>query len=175
MTTLITVYHSGLIITNEIGSYEFVGMKKETFLLNEFRTLENLVDLVREKLSWMDEGSEVPFEGQLDIGSSNDPQIKMMTPMCNEKEWTAYVRVVMKSEIHMIELVVVARMVGQNDVGDESCAYATFTLSEAIDVQGVECDVVLMQPSQETQDDIDADEPPFVGNNETMLNVEPIS
>jgi hypothetical protein len=175
MTTLIAVYHSGLIITNEIGSYEFVGMKKETFLLNEFRTLENLVDLVREKLSWMDEGSEVPFEGQLDIGSSNGPQIKMMTPMCNEKEWTAYVRVVMKSEIHMIELVVVARMVGRNDVGDESCAYATVTLSEAIDVQGVECDVVLMQPSQETQDDIDADEPPFIGNNETMLNVEPVS
>jgi hypothetical protein len=46
MTTLIAVYHSGLIITNEIGSYEFVGMKKETFLLNEFWTLENLVDLV---------------------------------------------------------------------------------------------------------------------------------
>jgi hypothetical protein len=38
--------HSGLIITNDIGSYEFVGMKNETFLLNEFLTLENLVGLV---------------------------------------------------------------------------------------------------------------------------------
>jgi hypothetical protein len=33
MTTFITIYHSGVIITNKIGSYEFVGMK-ETFLMN---------------------------------------------------------------------------------------------------------------------------------------------
>jgi hypothetical protein len=36
MATLITVYHSGTMIMNEIGSFEFVGMKKENFLLNEF-------------------------------------------------------------------------------------------------------------------------------------------
>jgi hypothetical protein len=53
MTTFIIVYHSGLVITNEIGSYEFAGMK-ETFLLNEFLTLENLVGLMRERLvGWM--------------------------------------------------------------------------------------------------------------------------
>jgi hypothetical protein len=65
MVTLIAVYHSGLVIINEIGSYELVGMKKETFLLNEFLTLENLIGLVRERLGWIDEGSEVRFEGQL--------------------------------------------------------------------------------------------------------------
>jgi hypothetical protein len=65
------VCHSGMVITNEISSYEFVEMKKETFLLNEFLTLENLVGLVRERLSWMDEGCEVCFEGRIDIGSSN--------------------------------------------------------------------------------------------------------
>jgi hypothetical protein len=47
MTNLIAVYHNGLIIMNEIDSYEFIGMK-ETFLLNEFSTHENLVGLVRE-------------------------------------------------------------------------------------------------------------------------------
>jgi hypothetical protein len=36
MATFILIYHSGVVITNEIGSYEFDGMKKETFLLNEF-------------------------------------------------------------------------------------------------------------------------------------------
>jgi hypothetical protein len=46
MTTFIVVYHSGMIITNEISSYEFVGMKK-IFLLNEFLTPENLVGLMR--------------------------------------------------------------------------------------------------------------------------------
>jgi hypothetical protein len=40
-----------------------------------------------------------------------------MSPMSNE-EWTTYVEVVMKSEIHGIELV--TRMVGQNDVGKKS-------------------------------------------------------
>jgi hypothetical protein len=65
MVTLIAVYHSGLVIINEIGSYELVGMKKETFLLNEFLTLENLIGLVREWLGWIDEGSEVRFKGQL--------------------------------------------------------------------------------------------------------------
>jgi hypothetical protein len=75
MTTLFAVYHSGLVIMNEIGSYEFVGMKKEPFLLNEFLTLENLVGLVREWLGWMDEGFEVRFKGRIDIGSSNGPRM----------------------------------------------------------------------------------------------------
>jgi hypothetical protein len=46
MTTLIAVYHSGMVTMNEICSYKFVEMKKETFLLNEFLTLENLLGLV---------------------------------------------------------------------------------------------------------------------------------
>jgi hypothetical protein len=37
---------------------EFVRIK-ETFLLNEFPTLANVVHLVRERLGWMDEGCEV--------------------------------------------------------------------------------------------------------------------
>jgi hypothetical protein len=90
MTTFITVYHSGVVITNEIGSYEFVGMKKETFLLNEFMTLANVVGLVRERLAWMDEGCEVRFEGQIDIDSGNGPRMKMMSLVCDE-EWTTYV------------------------------------------------------------------------------------
>jgi hypothetical protein len=60
-----------VVITNEIGSYEFIGMKKETFLLNKFPTLANVVRLVRERLSWMNEGCEVQFEGRIDISSSN--------------------------------------------------------------------------------------------------------
>jgi hypothetical protein len=36
MATFITVYHGGVVIINEIGSYEFVETKKETFLLNKF-------------------------------------------------------------------------------------------------------------------------------------------
>jgi hypothetical protein len=54
MTTLIMVYYNDLVIINENGSYEFVGMK-ETFLLNEFLTLENLVGLVGESgwVGWM--------------------------------------------------------------------------------------------------------------------------
>jgi hypothetical protein len=63
MDILIAVYHSDMVITNEIGSYEFVGMNKEIFLLNEFSTLENLVGLVREQLGWMDEGFKVRFKG----------------------------------------------------------------------------------------------------------------
>jgi hypothetical protein len=84
-----------VVITNEIGSYEFVGIKKETFSLNEFLTLVNVVRLVRERLAWMDEGCEVRFEDQIDIGSSNDPQMKMMSPVCDE-ECTTYVGVMMK-------------------------------------------------------------------------------
>jgi hypothetical protein len=63
MTTFITVYHSGVVITNEIGSYKFVGMKNETFLLNEFPTHANVVHLVCERLGWMNDGCEVRFEG----------------------------------------------------------------------------------------------------------------
>ncbi len=86
MTTFILVYHSCVVITNEIDSYEFVGMEKKTFLLNEFLTIENLVGLVRERLGWLDEGSEVCFEGRIDIGSSNGPRMKTMSPVCNENE-----------------------------------------------------------------------------------------
>jgi hypothetical protein len=55
MATFIAVYHGGVVITNEIGNYEFVGMKKEIFLLNRFLTLTNVVRLVQERLGWMDE------------------------------------------------------------------------------------------------------------------------
>jgi hypothetical protein len=107
MATFITVYHSGVVITNQIGSYDFVGMK-ETFWLNEFLTLANVVRLVCEWLGWMDEGCEVRFEGCIDIELSNGPRMKTMSPIGDE-EWTSYVGVVMKLEIHGIELV--SRMV----------------------------------------------------------------
>jgi hypothetical protein len=63
MITFIVIYHSGVVITNKIDSYEFVGMKKETFLLNKFLTYANVIRLVRERLGWMDEGCEDWFEG----------------------------------------------------------------------------------------------------------------
>jgi hypothetical protein len=62
MINFIAIYHNGMVITNDIDSYEFIGMKKETFLLNEFPILENLVGLMCERLGWMDEGCEVCFE-----------------------------------------------------------------------------------------------------------------
>jgi hypothetical protein len=170
MPTFIAVYYSGMIITNEIGSYEFVGMK-ETFLLNEFLSLENLVDLVRGWLGWIDEGCEVRFEGQNDIGLSNGPRMKTMSPICKEKEWTTYIGVMTKSKIHGIALV--ARMVGRNDVGGESSRSST--LPEVVDEWHVKCGIVLMQPSQETRDDTDADEPTFIASNEKLLNMEPVS
>jgi hypothetical protein len=62
MATFIAVYHSDVVINNEIDSSEFVGMK-ETFLLNEFLTHVNVTRLVCKRLGWMDEGCEVRFEG----------------------------------------------------------------------------------------------------------------
>jgi hypothetical protein len=171
MATFIVVYHSGVVITNEIGSCEFVGMKKETFLLIEFLNLINLVGLLCEHMGWMDKGCKVLFEGRIDIGSRNNPGIKMMSLICNEKEWTSYVGVMMKSEIRGIDLF--ERKVAWNNVGDESSRSPT--LPEAVDEQHVKCGIVHTQPLQETQDDLDADEPPFIASNEIVLNVEPVS
>jgi hypothetical protein len=71
--------------------------------------------------------------------------MKTMSPVCNERSgWPK----------------LIARMVGRNDVGDESSR--SLTLSEAVDEQHVKCGFMLTQPSQETQDNTDADEPPFV-------------
>jgi hypothetical protein len=126
---------------------------------------------VRERLGWMDKGRKVCFEGRIDIGLSNDPQIKMISLVCNEKEWTPYVRVVIKSEIHGIELV--AKTIAWNDVGDGSSRSPT--LLKAIDDEHVECGIVLTQLLQETQDDIDTDDPPFDASHETILNVKPVS
>jgi hypothetical protein len=69
--------------------------------------------------------------------------MKTMSPICDEKEWTAYVSVMMKSEIYEIELV--TKMVARNDVGDESSR--SLTLPEAVDEQHAECGIVLTQPS----------------------------
>jgi hypothetical protein len=63
MTIFIAVYYGGVVITNEMDSYEFVRMKNEPFLLNEFLTLANVVRFLCEQLSWMDEDCEVRFEG----------------------------------------------------------------------------------------------------------------
>jgi hypothetical protein len=159
-----------VVINNEIGTYEFIRMKKETFLLNEILTLANVVRLLRERLSWMDEGCEVWFEGRIDIGSSNDPLMKMISPVCDEKEWTAYVDVVMESKIHGIKLV--ARIVSWNDVGNESSRLPT--LLKAVDEQHVKCGVMLTHSSQENQVNTDAEEPPFIVSNETVLNMKPV-
>jgi hypothetical protein len=133
-------------------------------------TLENLAGLVREWLGWMGEGYEFWFEDRIDIGSSNGPQMKTISPVCNEKEWTTYVRVGMKLEIHGIELIV--RMVGRNDGGDESilgrqrCQKRLMSRTYG---------VVLTQPSQESHDDTDVDEEPsFISSNEIVLNVKPV-
>jgi hypothetical protein len=153
-----------VVVNNAIGSYEFTGMKKEIFLWNEFPTHANVVCLVREQLGWTDEGCEVWFDGCIDIGSSNGPWMKTISLVCDEKESTAYVGVVMKSEIRGIELV--ARMVARNNVCDESSW--TSTLPEAVDEQHVECGILLTQPSQETQDDT-VEVPPFIASNETCM------
>jgi hypothetical protein len=81
--------------------------------------------------------------------------MKMMSPVYDE-EWTTYVGVVIKSEICGIELV--TKLVARNNVGDKSSQSPT--LPEAVDEQHVECGVVLTQSSQETQANIDAEEPP---------------
>jgi hypothetical protein len=82
--------------------------------------------------------------------------MKMMSPVCDEKEWTTYVGVVIKLEICGIELV--TKLVARNNVGDKSSQSPT--LPEAVDEQHVECGVVLTQSSQETQANTDAEEPP---------------
>jgi hypothetical protein len=69
--------------------------------------------------------------------------MNMMSPVCDEKEWTTYVGVVIKSEICGIELV--TKLVARNNVGDKSSQSPT--LPEAVDEQHVECGVVLTQSS----------------------------
>jgi hypothetical protein len=165
MATFIAVYQSGVVVPNEIGSYEFVGMK-ETFLLNEIPTLANVVCLVCELLGWMDEGCEVRFEGRVDIGMSNGPWMKTISPVWDEKEWKDYVTVVMKSEVRGIELV--ARMVAHNDVSDERSRSST--LPEVVDEQDIESGILLTQLWQETQDD-NIEEPPFIASNKTVERV----
>jgi hypothetical protein len=67
-----------------------------------------------------------------------------MSPVYDEKEWTSYIGVVIKSEIHGIELV--TRMIARNDVDDESSQ--SLTLLEVVDEQHVESNIVPTQPSQ---------------------------
>jgi hypothetical protein len=93
--------------------------------------------------------------------------MKTMQLVYDENEWAAYVGVVMKSDIHGIELV--ARIGARNNVGDES-SWSPM-LPEAVDEQHVNCDIVLIQPSQETHADTDGEQPTFIASNETVLNV----
>jgi hypothetical protein len=72
--------------------------------------------------------------------------MKTMSLVCDEKEWTTYISVVMKSEISGIEFV--ARMIARNNIGDESSR--SLTLPKAIDEQHIECGFVLTEPLQET-------------------------
>jgi hypothetical protein len=93
--------------------------------------------------------------------------MKMMSLVCDEKEWITYVDVMMMSGICEIELV--ARMVARNDIGDESSRSST--LPKEVLEHHVECVIVLTQPSQETQTDTIAKEPPFIASNETREHV----
>jgi hypothetical protein len=86
--------------------------------------------LMHERLDWIDEGCEVRFEGNIDIGSSNGS--KTISSVCDE-EWTTYVGVVIKSEIYRIELVV--KIIARNDVCDKSLWSPT--LPEVVDEQHI--------------------------------------
>jgi hypothetical protein len=66
----------------------------------------------------------------------------------------------------------VARKVAQNYVIDECSRLPT--LSKAVDEQDVECGIEFTQPSQETQANNDAEEPPSIASNETVLNMKPV-
>jgi hypothetical protein len=61
----------------------------------------------------------------------------------------------MKLEIYRIELV--ARIVDHNDVGDKSSRL--LTLVKVFNEHNVKCVIMLMQPSQESHYDTEADEP----------------
>jgi hypothetical protein len=54
--------------------------------LNEFSTIANVVRLVREWLGWMGEDCEFRFKVRIDIGLSNNPPMKIMSPICDENE-----------------------------------------------------------------------------------------
>jgi hypothetical protein len=74
MATFIAVYHGGVVITNKIGNYEFVEMKKEIFLLNRFLTLTNVIRLVQERLGWMDECCDYGLNVKLISGRAMAPR-----------------------------------------------------------------------------------------------------
>jgi hypothetical protein len=169
MAIVLAVYHSGSVETNDIGSHEFVGMKKEIFWLKECLTLANVGGLVRECLNWLEENCDVRFEGRCDIGSSNGPRIKVMGLVCTEKDWETYVEVVTKFEVHGLELV--ATRVEQNVVCDE-CSRLPM-LPEVVDEHAIECPIPLTQPSQASVGEGVADDPPCVGSNEAVMNMEP--
>jgi hypothetical protein len=170
MAIVLAAYHSGSVETNDnIGSQEYVGMKKEIFWLKECPTLANVGGLMREPLNWLEENCDVRFEGRCDIGSSNDPRIKVMGLVCTEKDWETNVEVVMKSEVRGLELI--ATRVERNNVCDE-CSRSP-TLSEAVDEHAIECPVPLTQPSQASIGEGVAGDPPCVGSNEEVTNMEP--
>jgi hypothetical protein len=85
------------------GKEKLIDKYRRLVEKHELLTLANIVHLVRERLSWMDEDCEIRFKDRINIGSSNDTRIKMISSVYDENEWTTYIGVV-KSEIHMIDV-----------------------------------------------------------------------
>ena len=67
MSTFISLCHGGSIVTDNNGSFEFVGMSRENILLIEFPSFGELISLVRDRLGWLEESYDVCLEGRIDV------------------------------------------------------------------------------------------------------------
>ena len=105
-------------------SVEFMGMQEFSVLFGESMSLNCLASRVKGRLGQGEE-VDVSFEGRIDVGSSNGPCIKMMAPIGSESEWEAYIKIVMESEVRVIDMVVQKVVESSFSDGNEFDVYSS--------------------------------------------------
>ena len=105
MARFMRLHYGGSVVRTRNDSVKFVGMQEFSMLFSESSSLNCLASRVKDRLGW-GKKVDVSFEGRIDVGSSNGPCIKMMAPIGSESEWEAYIKIVMESEVRVIDVVV---------------------------------------------------------------------
>jgi hypothetical protein len=154
MDKLVTICHDGNVRRNDNGDVEFEGMCEFSMLFSARLSYGFLVNKLKERLQWANEGVDIVMQGVIDVGSCNGPRIKRLVLISGTAEWNNYVSIVMETEVRALDLIIrqVVRELPPREPSPIQCG-ASFEV-----VPPEACEIAFTQAVKEEEEEDDDDD-----------------
>jgi len=104
MDNVVTVYHGGIVETDQFSNVTFVGMESVSLMFDTRPLFSELIARAREELDWNSTDDDIAVVGVLHYGKSGRVFSRQVR-IASEVGWDRYVNIVMKNEIQCLDLV----------------------------------------------------------------------